>query len=48
MEKITTRKFVCSHLRTTIIDDKRYCVDCREGIIIEEKELNAQARIGMN
>jgi len=28
-----TRKFVCCHLRTTLIADKKYCVDCGEEIL---------------
>lgn len=26
------RTLVCCHLRTTIIEDRKYCVDCGEGI----------------
>jgi len=34
--QVKERKFVCPHLHTTIIDDKRYCVDCGEEVIRED------------
>lgn len=41
------RKPVCPHLDTTIIDDKRYCVDCGKEILEEDDKDDSIAPPGL-